>query len=82
MFWRIFWRLGANFGISSFDLSNCKRVVGLEKGMRMESATLNVRLAYARLAWPILVRQARKPGFNSPTPLLVDDYLSIKETWE
>jgi hypothetical protein len=32
-----------------------------------------------KLGPPILVGQARKPIFNSPTPLLVDDNLSIKE---
>ena len=36
--------------------------------------------AYARLAGPpILVGQARKTDFNSPTPLLVDYNVTIKE---
>jgi hypothetical protein len=38
--------------------------------------------AYVTLAWPTHpVGQARKPGFNSPTPFLVDDNVRIKKTW-
>ena len=30
---------------------------------------------------PILIGQASKPGFNSPTPFLVYGNLDIKKTW-
>ena len=44
---------------------------------------LNVRTAYARLAWPmhILIGLARKLIFNNLTPLYVHGDLSIKKTY-
>ena len=48
----------------------------------MGPTVLNTKLAYASwLGPPILVRQARKPVFDSPTPLFAYGKLSIKKTW-
>lgn len=47
--------------------------------MHMRPIILNPILTYARLAWPpVLVGQARKPVFNSLTPVLMNDHSSIK----
>ena len=49
----------------------------------MESIVLNLKLTYARLAWPIhFSRTNQKAGFNISIPLFVCGNLSNKKTWE
>ena len=66
----LYWKLGETFGMSSFHLKNSEGVLGLKCGMRMGSIVLNLGLVNARLVWPIhiLVGQAKRLVFNSPTP--------------
>lgn len=50
--------------------------------MRIGSTVLNLKLAYAKLAWPIHPKgQLRKLVFDSLTSLFVYGDLSIKQTW-
>ena len=84
VFQSLFWKLGAIFGASSFHLSNFERIIKSKKGYAHGTHCLKSRIGLymqVQLGPPILVEQARKMDFNSPTPLLVDYNVTIKKTW-
>ena len=62
---------------------NFKRILGFKIGCMLGTCCPKSRISLykASLAHPISIGRARKPIFNSPTPIFVRGKFSSKETW-